>query len=1397
MGVKGLWSLLNPVARPVQIESMEGKRLAIDSSIWLYQFQATMRDKDGRVLVNAHVLGFLRRINKLLFHGIKPVFVFDGGAPALKRATIAERKKKKSGAAANHAKVAEKLFAAQMRREAVKAAQAMEEQRAARSAAASAAQYPDEAGEQIAEDVVYLEELENQAGPSRSRPTPVEHTSSSSASIRPSTPVGEVPTDPEKRRKHFKKHDPYRLPEASMPTVSTTEKPDARLATEEELKQFIDEVGPGDIDVESAEFRALPTEVQYEIIGDLRSRSRQQSHRRLTDMLRAAPTALDFSMAQIKHLSQRNALTQQLLTVTDMVGKAHLTIPVRIAAERNREYVLVKKGEDEGGGWVLGIREGTKEKPIAIEDDVKSESDESSDSNDSDIQEIHSPKPPPVDPDLREHRRREMLEAIARRYAPKRPSKAPLDIAVKPFGASRTETSKPLFDAAVEDDDEEEEDIVPTANDEALALALQQEELGSDEEEVDEDLARALALSRREKERRERSVTQEADWGGDEAKSESGDDEEMEEVELVPSGATTPALERTPEPVEESDDEDDDFEEVSTTSIPSRQASEPSLAVMEDPPIITARQTLAKTKPAGVAAHRPVPAEVSEIDGDEEEEDAPLFPKEFQPSRAASPPPPSKHVRPPEKAPAASSTVSIQTPPRPTQLRPASSSEMATEFRLIPELQPPTLPSPSKSASSSSSQAAQTSALKPIQSPLQPPVPSVPVVPPPKVRQSRPPAPPPPQPLQRLPSTTVRPSPLRKVTQPASSPITIDGELEDEPAPVASPDVMDITNPVSLPTEPVIQPPRPSAPQRNSLPPPLNFQQSPKPSMAPSHTPDEYIPPNPSRPPLFQSASTEDDASGDDEDIDDSRSIEWSKSPSPVPRPALQPTDSSTTIPSEVEDQDGDITTGNMAAEEDDYARFIAQIKGRDLNEVRTEIDDEIRVLNSANKVAMRDSDEITQSMVTQIQTLLRHFGIPYITAPMEAEAQCAKLAELGLVDGIITDDSDVFLFGGIQCFKNIFNDAKYAECFLSTDIERELSLNRDRLISLAYLLGSDYTIGLPGVGPVVALELLANFPGERGIDNFKEWWMKVQRGIDTPQESGTKWRNSFKKRYTHSIYLTNDWPNPLVREAYKYPTTDESEEPFHWGFPKLSALRTFLHEELSWSITKVDDELTPIVQRIARRGKMGALNKQGTLDPFFDTSVVAGNFAPRRRTTANVSKRLMAVIKSFREAEAAINGSGDQPKPEWGEMMADLDEEDPKGRGTGKRRNTGSMSVDGDDARVSAGAVVKKRRLSSASVVSRGRKMAGTNTSAVSMTESTGSTESSASASVSGGASTSINGRGRGRGSRGGKGRGTGQGRGRGRGRGRGGSATSASASASALASPDVDPEPIEVLDD
>lgn len=116
MGVNGLWSLLTPVARRIALETLAEKRLAVDASIWLYQFQMAMRDKKtGEPLQGAHisklvwsgcglsprrqlmetspdsVVGTFRRIVKLLFHGIKPVFVFDGDAPMLKKRTIVSR----------------------------------------------------------------------------------------------------------------------------------------------------------------------------------------------------------------------------------------------------------------------------------------------------------------------------------------------------------------------------------------------------------------------------------------------------------------------------------------------------------------------------------------------------------------------------------------------------------------------------------------------------------------------------------------------------------------------------------------------------------------------------------------------------------------------------------------------------------------------------------------------------------------------------------------------------------------------------------------------------------------------------------------------------------------------------------------------------------------------------------------------------------------------------------------------------------------------------------------------------------------------------------------------------------------------------------------------------------
>ena len=99
MGVKDLWQVLAPVGRRVGIETLEGKVLAIDVSIWLVQFIKAMRDQSGRPIENAHILGSFRRLLKLIFAKVRPVFVFDGIAPALKRRTLLARASRKKKAA--------------------------------------------------------------------------------------------------------------------------------------------------------------------------------------------------------------------------------------------------------------------------------------------------------------------------------------------------------------------------------------------------------------------------------------------------------------------------------------------------------------------------------------------------------------------------------------------------------------------------------------------------------------------------------------------------------------------------------------------------------------------------------------------------------------------------------------------------------------------------------------------------------------------------------------------------------------------------------------------------------------------------------------------------------------------------------------------------------------------------------------------------------------------------------------------------------------------------------------------------------------------------------------------------------------------------------------------------
>ena len=98
----------------IKIDAYFGRKVAVDASMSIYQFLIAMQRPDGSNMltndageVTSHITGRMYRTTKMLEVGIKPLYVFDGKAPDLKRGTLDDRKEKREEADAALAKAKE------------------------------------------------------------------------------------------------------------------------------------------------------------------------------------------------------------------------------------------------------------------------------------------------------------------------------------------------------------------------------------------------------------------------------------------------------------------------------------------------------------------------------------------------------------------------------------------------------------------------------------------------------------------------------------------------------------------------------------------------------------------------------------------------------------------------------------------------------------------------------------------------------------------------------------------------------------------------------------------------------------------------------------------------------------------------------------------------------------------------------------------------------------------------------------------------------------------------------------------------------------------------------------------------------------------------------------------
>ncbi len=227
-----------------------------------------------------------------------------------------------------------------------------------------------------------------------------------------------------------------------------------------------------------------------------------------------------------------------------------------------------------------------------------------------------------------------------------------------------------------------------------------------------------------------------------------------------------------------------------------------------------------------------------------------------------------------------------------------------------------------------------------------------------------------------------------------------------------------------------------------------------------------------------------------------------------------------------------------------------------------------IFIFDSLRRPEWKRGKKINRSpakLITAVKVVVEAFGFKWRMAPGEAEAELAYLNEAGIIDGILTDDVDTFIFGAHTVIWNLSSthphDDKLKQHF---HVYSEIQQSRADLLLIALCSGGDYYAGLQGCGVKTALALVqcgfadslyhaATSLPPASLSAFLCQWCN-----EVISELATDLHGCIGRKMT-SLVLTipQDFPNIHVLSSYVQPITPLSE-----GHPDFYANLIWMEKE-------------------------------------------------------------------------------------------------------------------------------------------------------------------------------------------------------------------------------------------
>jgi len=213
----------------------------------------------------------------------------------------------------------------------------------------------------------------------------------------------------------------------------------------------------------------------------------------------------------------------------------------------------------------------------------------------------------------------------------------------------------------------------------------------------------------------------------------------------------------------------------------------------------------------------------------------------------------------------------------------------------------------------------------------------------------------------------------------------------------------------------------------------------------------------------------------------------------------------------------------------------------------------------------------LSEEMIGEAKKLIKALGLPTIDAPMDGEAQVAVMVEKGECFGCVSQDYDALLYGTPLLLrnitvtgkrklpgKNIYIDVMPEKIFLKETLEK-LGIDRNKLIWIGILVGTDFNEKFPKIGPKTALELVKKF------ESFEEIIKE------------TKHEPEFNYEEIEKIFL-----EPAYSSDYK----------IEFKQPDRQKIIELLVEEHNFSRERVENTINKISEKIEQQGEQSSLKK-------------------------------------------------------------------------------------------------------------------------------------------------------------------------------------------------------------